>query len=50
MMKGRKNASAEVAVIIWVAKISHIVYLTILYCFMQNLFSFLMSLLIEGLW
>ena len=32
------------------AKISHIVYLAILYCFTQNVFNFLMSLLIEGLW
>ena len=50
MMKGRKNASAAVAGIIWMAKISHIVYFIILYCFTQNLFICFMSLLIDGLW
>ena len=50
MMKGRKKASAAVAGISWMAKISQIVYLMILYCFTQNLFSCLMSLLIDGLW
>ena len=49
MINGRKNASAAVAGIIWMAKISQIVYLMILYCLMQNLFNCLASLLIDGL-
>ena len=50
MMKGRKKASAVVAGIILMAKISQIVYLIILYCFTQNLFICFKSLLIDGLW
>ena len=48
-MKGRKKASAAVAGINWMAMISHIVYLMILYCLVTYLFSCLTCLLIDGL-
>ena len=49
MMKGRKNASAFVFVMICVAIISQIVCLSSLYFFVTNLFNCWASLLIDGL-